>query len=107
MSWSGSVAQACLKVNPTTARMFFAEVLNNGKRLGPERAQRSRTTDYPAGWGHMALMSVVLAIEVTDMITVPVITIAGFLVAWIIAAAALQIFNAQHEGPRDNPSLRK
>jgi len=40
------------------------------------------------------------------MITIPV-TVTGFLVAWIIAVAGLQILNAQHEGPRDNPSLRK
>jgi hypothetical protein len=40
------------------------------------------------------------------MIAIP-ITVAGFLVAWIIAAAGLQILNAQNEGQRDNPSLRK
>ena len=40
------------------------------------------------------------------MITIPV-TVLGFLVAWIIAVAALQILNAQHEGVRDNASLRR
>jgi hypothetical protein len=43
--------------------------------------------------------------EVTQMITITSGTVA-FLVAWIIAAAVVQTWNARREQQRENPSLR-